>query len=207
MTMEASKVSQSLIGPQLAMMKQGVSPENKAQLEVERQQILGRLRAARQRAVAKSAILPKDTASGFPADRDQIAPHIQEPAKEKTKTRPDTPSASTSLHAKYAAAFATLAMDDEVDEREEPPPVLYTLKRSSIAYQVIALMSPDRSKGIEEAGKAIVWLDLVSTVHTLGFAAEHRGGFAFTFKGAIRLPNDPLAPQKRSISVHAPSQS
>ena len=118
MTMEALKVSQFLIEPQLAIMKQGNSPENKAQLEIERQQIPGRLRAARQRALAKSAIPPKDTASGFPADRDQIAPHIQEPAKEKTKTRPDTPSASTSLHTKYAVAFATLAMDDEVDERE-----------------------------------------------------------------------------------------
>ena len=121
MTMEASKVPQFLIEPQLARMKQGDSQENKTQLEVERQQILGRLRAARQRALAKSAIPPKDTASGFPADRDQIAPHIQGPAKEKTKTRPDTPSTSTSLHAKYTAAFATLAMDDEVDEREKPP--------------------------------------------------------------------------------------
>lgn len=81
MTMEASKLSQFLIEPQLAMMKQGDSPENKAQLKIERQQIPGRLRAARQRALAKRAIPPKDTASGFPADRDQIAPHIQEPAK------------------------------------------------------------------------------------------------------------------------------
>ena len=48
MTIEASKVSQFLIEPQLAMMKQGDSPENKAQLEIERQQIPGRLRAARQ---------------------------------------------------------------------------------------------------------------------------------------------------------------
>ena len=56
--------------PQLAMMKQGDSRENKAQLGIERQQILGRLRAGRQRAMAKSAIPPKDIASGFPAHSD-----------------------------------------------------------------------------------------------------------------------------------------
>ena len=86
MTLGASKVSQALIKPQLAMMKQGDSPENKAQLEIERQHTLGRLRAARQKALAKSAIPCKDTASGFPAHRDQLAAQIQEPAKEKTKT-------------------------------------------------------------------------------------------------------------------------
>ena len=202
MTLEASKVYQTLIEPQLAVMKQGDSPEYKAQLEIERQQILGRLRAARQKGLAKSAIPCKDTASGFSAHRDQLAAQIQEPAKEKIKTRPDAPSASASLHAKHAAAFTKLAIDDQVDEREKSPPVLFTLKRNSIAYQVIALMFPDRSKGIEEAGKVIVWLDVVSTMHILGFVAEHRGGSAFNFKGAIRLPSEPSTPQKKSINVH-----
>ena len=152
--------------------------------------------------MAKSAIPCKDTASGFPAHRDQLAAQIQEPAKEKTKTRSDAPSASASLHAKYAVAFTKLAIDDEVDKREKPPPVLFTLKRNSIAYQVIALMFPDRGKGIEEAGKAILWLDVVSIMHTLGFVAEHRGDSAFTFKYTFRLPSESSTPQKKSINVH-----
>ena len=68
-------------------------------------------------------------------------------------------------------------------------------------------MFPDRSKGLEEGGKTIDWVDLVSTMHILGFAAEHRGGSAFTFRGAVRLPRDPSTPQKKSISVHMPHPS
>ena len=207
MMLEASEVSQSFIEPQLAMMKQGVSPKFTKELDRERQQILGQLETARQRAVAKSVIPQKDTASSLSTLRDQPAHQIQAPAKEKIKTRPDALSASASLHAKYAAAFADLVIDDEIGETENPPPVLYTLKHNSIPFQVITLMFPDRSNDIEEGGKTVEWLDFLSTMKTLGFAVEHRGGSAFTFKGAIRLPGDHLTLQKRSISVHMPHPS
>ena len=207
MMLEASEVSQDLIEPQLAMMKQGISPEFTKEFDRERRQILGRLETARQRAVAKSMIPQKDTASSLSTSPDQPAHQIHAPAKEKIKSRPNTLSASASLHAKYAAAFADLVIDDEPGETEKPPPVLYTLKRNSIPFQVIALMFPDRSNGIEEGGKTVEWLDFLSTMRTLGFAVEHRGGSAFTFKGAIRLPSDHPTLQKRSISVHMPHPS
>ena len=207
MILGASSVPQYLIETQLAMMRQSDSPENKALLEMERQQILGQLQVARQRAFDKSVIPPKDTTSCFSAHRDQLAHQIQEPAKEKTKTRPEALSASASLHAKYAAVFEKLVIDDQVGEIEKPPPVLYTFKQNSVPMQVISLMFPDRSKGIEEGGRTVEWLDFVSTMKTLGLGAEHRGGSAFTFKGAIRLPSDPLTLQKRSISVHMPHPS
>ena len=207
MLSEASEVSQSLIEPQLAMMKQGVSPEVTDELDRERLQILGRLETARQKAAAKSVNLQKDTANSLSTPRDQPAHQIQAPAKDKIKSRPDALSASARLHAKYAAAFADLVIDDEPGGREKPPPVLYTLKQNSVPFQVIALMFPDRSNGIEEGGKKVEWLDFLSTMKTLGFAVEHRGGSAFTFKGAIRLPSDHLALQKRSISVHMPHPS
>ena len=206
MMLEASEVSQILIEPQLAMMKQGVSPKFKEELDRERQQILGLLETARQRAVAKSVIPQKDTASSLSTPRDQPAHQIQAPAKQ-IKSRPVVLSASASLHAKYAAAFADLVIDDELGEIEKPPPVLYRLKHNSIASQVIALMFPDRSNGIEVAGKPVEWLDFLSTMKTVGFAVEHRRGSAFTFKGAIRLPSDHLTLQKRSISVYMPHPS
>ena len=207
MILEASDVPQNLIELQLAMMKQGDCPENRAQLDIEKQQILARLQAARERALVKSVIPPKDTASSLPALHDQAAQNIQEPAKEKVKTRPGALSASASLRAKYAAAFATLVIDDEVDEKGKQPPILYHFKPKSLALEVISLMFPDRSKGIGDGARTVEWLDFVSTMRTLGFAAEHRGGSAFTFKGAIRLPSDPLTLQKRSISVHMPHPS
>ena len=238
MTLEASDIPQSLIESQLAMMKQTDSPENKAQLDREAQQIRARLQAeTKGQLPAKDTetrgILPakdtetkgqlpaKDTeAKGLVPAKDTepkgILPakntetkgyRIQETAKEKTKTRPDAPSKRASLHAKYAAAFANLDIDDKIDEKEKAPPVLYTLKPNSIAFQVMALMFPDRSKGAEDGGKTIDWLDYVSTMNSLGFAAEHRGGSAFTFKGLIRLPSDPSTREKRSISVHMPHPS
>ena len=79
------------------------------------------------------------------------------------------------------------------------------LVRDLLSNQITRFV--DSIGGSQLTPKAIVWLDLASTMHTLGFAAEHRGGSTFTFKGAIRLPNDPLAPQKRSISVHMPHPS
>lgn len=207
MILEESDVPQSVIELQLAKMRQGDSPENKAQIDIERQQILNRLQAARQGAFDKSVIPPKDTASCFSGHRDQLVNRTHEPAKEKAKTRPDAPSVSASLHAKYAALFEKLAIDDEIGGTEKPPPVLYTFRQNSVPFQVISLMFPDRSKGIEEGAKMVEWLDFVSTMKALGFEAEHRGGSAFTFKGAIRLPSDPLTLQKRSISAHMPHPS
>lgn len=207
MILEASSVPQVLMEPQLEMMRQGGSPENKARLDIEKQQIMNRLQAARQRAFDKSVIPPKDTASCFAAHRDQLVNRTQEPVKEKTKTRPDAPSGSASIHARYATLFEKLAIDDEVGGTEKPPPVLYTFKQNSVPFQVISLIFPDRSKGIEEGAKIVEWLDFVSTMKALGFGAEHRGGSAFTFKGAIRLPSDPLTLQKRSISAHMPHPS
>lgn len=205
--LEASNVPQDLMEPQLGMMRQGDSPENKARLDIERQQILKRLQAARQRAFDKSAIPPNDTASCLSVNRDKLANRTQEPAKEKTKTRPDAASASASLHITYTTLFENLVIDDRVGKTEKPPPVLYTFKQNSLPFQVVSLMFPDRSKGIEDGAKMVEWLDFVSTMKTLGFGAEHRGGSAFTFKGAIRLPSDPLTLQKRSISAHMPHPS
>lgn len=205
--LRSSTVPQKLIEPELAMMKQGDSPENKARLDLERQQILGRLEAVKRKAMAESATPPKDFASAFNAQHNLPDYRTQQPAKEKTKTRPDITSASAVLHAKYAAAFANLALDEETDKAEKPPPTLYTFKRNSTEFQTLSSMFPDRSKGIEEAGKTMDWLDFVSTMKALGFTAEHRGGSSFTFKGAIRLPHDPSNLHKRSIGVHMPHPS
>lgn len=204
MMLEASKVPQEFIEPQLAMMRQGTSLDNRAQLDLEKRQILGRLQAARQRTFAESIIPPKDSTSGSTQYHEHPASHIQEPAKSKTKTRPEDTSASADQRAKYAAFFAKFTVDEELKEAEKPPPILYTLERGSKQFQTISSMLPDRSKSIEEAGKTMDWLDFVSTMKTLGFAAEHRGGSAFTFKGAIRLPSDPKTLQKRSFTVHRP---
>ena len=205
--MEASNVPHVLIKPQLEMMTQGDSPENKTRLDIERQHILGRLQAARQRVIDNDVTPPRDTANFFFAQRDQLPHEIQEPVKEKIKTRPDAPSPPASLHAKYAALFGKLAIGDEISETEKPPPVLYTFKQNSVSLLVISLMFPDRSKGIEQGAKLVEWLDFVFTMKTLGFGVEHGGGSHFTFKGAIRLPSDPLTLQKRSITAHMPHPS
>ena len=209
--LQASNVAQDLIKPQLVMMMQGDSPEHKARLDLERRQILERFQAARQEALAKSMIPPKDTTGKFTAPHDLPSLRIQEPVREKTKTRPEGTSASPSLHKKDGAAFANVAVHEEIKEAAKPPkppPVLYSLKQNSVAYQeVIPLMFPDRSMGIEEGGKTVDWLDFVATMNTLGFTAEHRGGSAFTFKGAVRLPSDPSILQKKSIGVHKPHPS
>ncbi|CAD6580474.1 MAG: hypothetical protein ASARMPREDX12_009578 [Alectoria sarmentosa] len=207
MTLKASEVPQALIEPQLATMKQADSAENKAQLDLERQQILGRLQIARQRALTKSVIPPKDTTCGFAGQHDQPAYRIPYPAKEKTKTRPDLAPTSASPHAKYAAIFANLVIDEEIKEAEKPPPVLYTLKRNSVAFQVVSLMFPDRSQGIEEGAKSADWLGFVSTMDTLGFRAEHGGGSGFTFRGEIVLSTSPSKREKRSIGIHRPHPS
>lgn len=204
MTLEASRVPQKSIEPQLAMMKQGDSPENKARLDLERQQILGRLQTARQRTLAKSIIPPKDSASPFTAQHDQPLRRVLEPAREKTKTRSEANSASTGLQVETAVALANLVIDTETDVVKRPTSALYSLKQNSIEFQVMSLMFPDRSTGIEERGKMIDWHDFVSTMKKLRFTAEHRGGSAFTFKGGIRLPSDPSTPQKRSFNVHRP---
>ena len=207
MMLEASEVPHSSIEPQLAMMKQGESAENKARLDFEGRQILGRLQEARQRTLAKSIIPPRDATGDFFQHHEHPVRRIQEPAKEKTKTRPKDTSASADFHASYGAAFANLTIDEDINEAEKSPPVLHTLKRNSIEFQTLSSIFPDRSKGIEEAGKTMDWLNFVATMKALGFTAEHRGGSAFTFKGAVRLPSDPSTLHKRSIGVHMPHPS
>ena len=203
--LEASEVPPNATETQLAMMKQGDSLEYKAQLDLEKRQILSHLEAARQRTLARSMVPHKDTPGGFLTQPDHPADRTQKPAKEKAKTRPD--SASASLHTRFATAFKDLVIDEEIHEAEKPAPILYTLERESITRQVISLMFPDRSNGIEERGKTVDWLEFVSTMNALGFGAEHRGGSAFAFKGAIKLPHDPSTLHKRSISVHMPHPS
>ena len=209
--LEALEVPPDSIEDQLAMMKQGDSLENKAQLDLEKRRILNRLEAARQRTLVKSMVPHKDTTGGFLMQSDHPASHTpkpaKEPAKEKTKTRPDALSASTSLHTRLATAFTNLVIDEEIHEAQKPTPILYTLQRESTTLQVISLMFPDRSDGIEGGGKTVDWLEFVSTMNALGFGAEHRGGSAFAFKGAIKLPCDPSTLHKRSISVHMPHPS
>ena len=205
--LETLEVPPDSIETQLAMMKQGDSLENKARLDLEKRQILSHLEAARQRSLAKSMVPHKDTPSGFLMEPDHPAIRTQKGVKEKAKTRPDVVSSSTNLHNKFASAFADLVVDKEIHEAEKSPPILYTLERESITFQVISLMFPDRSNGIEGGGKTIDWLEFVSTMNALGFRAEHRGGSAFTFKGAIKLPHDPSTLHKRSISVHMPHPS
>lgn len=203
MLLKSSMVPQKLIEPQLAMMKQGDSIEHMAGLDLERHQILARLQAGRRRALAESATPPQISASLLNAQRDPPNYRTYEPAKEKVKTRPEDTSASATMGAKYAAAFANLSVDDGTETVEKPPPILCHFKKLN-EFQTISSIFPDRSKSIEEGGKTMEWLDFVSTMKTLGFNAEHRGGSAFTFKGAIRLPSDPSNPQKRSIGVHRP---
>ena len=205
--LEALEVPPDSIETQLAMMKQGDSLENKAQLDLEKRQILSHLEAARQRTLAKSMVPRKDTPGGYLMESDHPAGRSQKPAKEKAKTRPDALCTSASLHTRFATAFTDLAIDEEIHEAEKSTPILYTLERESITLQVISLMFPDRSNGIEVGGKTVDWLEFISTMNALGFGAEHRGGSAFTFKGAIKLPHDPSTLHKRSISVHMPHPS
>ena len=205
--LEVLEVPTDSIETQLAVMKQGDSLEHKAQLDLEKRQIVSHLEAARQRTLAKSMLPHKDTPGGFLMQPDHPANRTQKPVKEKAKTRPDALSSSTSLHTRFATAFTDLVIADEIHEAEKPTPILYTLERESITLQVISLMFPDRRKGIEEWGKTVDWLEFVSTMNALGFGAEHRGGSAFAFKGAIKLPHDPSTLHKRSISVHMPHPS
>ena len=128
--------------------------------------------------------------------------------KQKTKTRPEDASSSAKVRAGYAAAFAKL--DDEVDDFSgKPPSVLYILKETSVAHQVISLIFPVMfsSRGNKEGGKTVGWLDFVSAMRTLNLKAEDRGGSAFTYRGEIILPTFHSNPQKRSISIyrHHPS--
>ena len=204
--LEALKVPSDSIESQVAMMEQGDSLENQAQLDLEKRQILSHLEAARQRTLVKSMVPHKDTSGEF-LMHDPPANRTQKPAKEKAKTRPEALSESAGLHAKFATAFTDLVIDEEIHEAEKPTPILYTLERESITLQVISLMFPDRSNGIEGGGKTVDWLEFISTMNALGFRAEHRGGSAFAFKGAIKLPYDPSTLHKRSICVHMPHPS
>lgn len=65
------------------------------------------------------------------------------------------------MHSKYAAALASLAVDDEVTDSEKQPPVLYTLKRNWKESQVIPQMFPDWSNGFEKMGISMDWLSFI----------------------------------------------
>ena len=73
----------------------------------------------------------------------------------------------------------TSVIDNDINEAEKPPPVRYILKRNSIAFQVISLMFPGQSPGIEEGGKMIDGRNFVSMMDILRPGTEE----------ALRLPS------------------
>ncbi|KAL8918380.1 MAG: hypothetical protein Q9208_007399 [Pyrenodesmia sp. 3 TL-2023] len=187
-------VSQECIDPQLEQMKQCESPEHLLQLEVERQQILGRLHEAKVCSAAVLATSAVDLSSPFPASANSgPAKYTPEPIKEKPKTRPQE------------AIPATASPPSTLGAVEKPPPILYLLKRNSIVYCIVTYLFPaphdDPSKG------CLDWLDFVAAMAAFGFRAENRGGSVFTFKGMIKLPERPLEVQSRSINFHMPHPS
>lgn len=154
--------------------------------------------------MAERAIPPKDSASAFNAQHGQPDYRKKEPAKEKTKTRPEGTSASAALHARYATAFANFTIDDEINEAEKPPPILYRLKPGSIEAKMVRIMLPDPNEDVSKDKSSVDWINFVGGMTAFGFRAEHRGGSVFTFGGDIMLPDNTLAPQKRSFNVHRP---
>lgn len=184
-------VSQRFVDPQLEQMKQGESGDHLAQLDVEKEQILERLRTpnVRARPVLKPDIVPQfDTSSGIFPER-----YSQQPSKEKLKTRPHDVASTSSLPSV------------SVELVEKQTPALYQIRPGSTAYRAATALFPDPNDN--PAKKCLDWLDFVTAMTEFGFRVEHRGGSAFTFKGNIKLAATPSDTCFRSINFHRPHPS
>lgn len=191
--LKTTGVPQDCIDPQLEWMKQCDSLENVAQLDSEKRMILDRLKAAKERALARKAAPPQEEIISFNAQQEaEVKYRVPKPIKAKTKTRRDDASEPHSLP------------EDSKGAVEETPIVLYKLKPASITEKVVRLMFPDPNEDVTKEKSRIDWMGFVAAMKTFGFRAEHRGGSAFTFKGEIMLPDTTLAAQKRSFTVHRP---
>ena len=191
---KAKGIPQDFIDPQLEWMKQCESPENVARLDSERHIVLDRLRAAKERAAARSVTPSQEAIKPFSGQQEAETSYQQpEPLKIKTKTRPGNASESGDVPEDKGAAAA-----------EETPLILYKLKPASITAKMVRLMFPDPTEDTTKEKSSIDWIDFVAAMTSFGFLAEHRGGSAFTFRGEIMLPNTTLVAQKKSFTVHRP---
>lgn len=191
--LKTTGIPQDCIDPQLEWMKQCDSQGNVAQLDSERRMILDRHKAAKERALARKAAPSQEDIMYFSAQQEaEVKYRVPEPMKAKTKTRRGDASEPRSLP------------EDNESTVEEAPIVLYKLKPASITEKVVRLMFPDPNEDVTKEKSIVDWMGFVAAMTTFGFRAEHRGGSAFTFRGEIMLPDNTLAPQKRSFAVHRP---
>ncbi|KAL8833660.1 MAG: hypothetical protein Q9170_004146 [Blastenia crenularia] len=188
--LELKDVNQDIIDAGLEQMKQGESTEHLYQLDLEKQEILDRLNAAKVHTLLSHKhedFIPIAAPSGVVWKEDLAL--LQ---KDKIKTRPPDVQPAPS-----APPTPVLEV--------QPPPLLYEIEPGTTAYRIVILLFPDPND--DPSKECLDWLEFVAAMAEFGLRAEHRGGSAFTFKGDIRLPEVPLETRSRSINFHMPHPS
>lgn len=190
--LQAASIPQEFIDPQLALMEECTSPENEARLALERKQILDQIRASNDLRRAEIAYTVKERAGLLPSQE-----------KDKDKKGVKAPSATPSTKPRPEAESSRKPSEEEPEESWSP--ILYRLPETSIAWQVVKRMFPDRSEGAEYGSRTITtWKELLTTMGALGFSAEPNGGSMYRFGGDIMVPVPNANPkrQKRKLGVH-----
>lgn len=184
---------QTHIDPQLQSMSQCESPELVHRRQEERKCILARLKATEERNRVLSPLDQGETDFHVSSltEKTNIKHEIETSTKTKIKSRPTE------------SVEAELSPTGNQGEHCELPPILYTLKQKSKAYQAVSKMLLVDFDGEEPTGN-LRWLDFVTGMLQLGFKVEHGGGSAFTFRGGIFLPGSPEELQERRITFHRP---
>ena len=189
-----AKVPQKYADTLLELMRLGDSLENRTRLAMEKQTIVGRLKAAREYAEAeKHALCPYYPATLF-AQQDVQKKYLPE-HREKTKTKTRCGGTSTTMEKEVTEEIALCL--------QEAPPILYRIGMKAKVWKVLHAIFPDPKQSCEEFDQKVDWTEFLSAMATLDLTAVNRGGSAFIFSGQIMLPDSP-SKQKRSICVHRP---
>lgn len=190
--LQAASISQKFIIPQLALMQECTSPEHEARLASERSQIIDQIRAANDLRRAEIDQTVKQSAGLLPS---------QEKAKDKKQAKAPTATPNIKPHPEGESSRNTSG----AGSWESWSPILYRLPETSIAWQVVRRMFPDRSEGTEDGSRTTTtWKEFLTAMSTLGFSAEPNGGSMYRFQGNIMIPVPNANPEskKRKLGVH-----
>ena len=189
-------VERAYIDPQLQEMRKCESPEFLSRVEEERNCIIGRLEAERERKLANISQTQRVPEFNEPtsAEVTNRKEEITLPTRSKKKTRPDV------------ALAAEIVSKATQGERAKPePPTIYKFKQQSITQRVVSRMFPSHDFDDSQPAGTLNWLNFVTALINLGFnRVQHSGGSAYAFQGKVWLPAMPEMRQKRSIVIHRP---
>ena len=198
--MTSGGVPQWCLDSQLQQMNLGKSPENLRRLEVERSQILARVKETGKHKVTAERNLLEDILPSFRADTEPKY-RVPEPLPTKIKTRPDAkgPGAEDCTDPPDHNAAAASSDSPEPERRG----ALYTFAHRSKTMKVIRAIFPSPEDYVADISRTASWQDFAAAFTNLGFLAEPRGGSVYRCSGNIKV-YDHDEPQRHSIAIHKP---